>query len=120
MFKNSPAFTLMELMIVVGLIVIFTVLTLPYSLRFYNSRLLEEQTSSIAKILERAKNNAISGREDSDWGVDFSNTTEYYIFKGSDCPGTVYQTFKIPSGVEVESDIECVVFERNTGTPQIK
>ncbi len=117
---REDGFTLLELMIVIGILVIFAVVTIPYGMRFYDSRFLEEQTSSVANILERARTHAISGKEDSDWGVDFSNTSEYHIFKGSDCPGTVYQTFKIPSGVEIESDIECIVFERHTGNPKIK
>jgi prepilin-type N-terminal cleavage/methylation domain-containing protein len=119
MFKNSPAFTLLELMIVIGILVILTTLTLPYGVNFYNARALDEETANVASILERARTHAISGKEDSDWGVQFVSTNQYTIFKGSTCGGTVYQTFNLIQGAEIESEINCIIFERHTGTPRI-
>ncbi len=118
--KSQSGFTLMELMIVIGLIVIFTVATLPYGLRFFDSRTLEEETTNIATILEKARSHSISGKDDSDWGVQFTGESGYNIFKGSECgSGEVYRTFSMPKGGEIETEIDCIVFERHTGAANI-
>jgi Tfp pilus assembly protein FimT len=106
-------------MIVIGILVILTTLTLPYGVNFYNTRALDEETANVASILERARAHAIAGKEDSDWGVQFVSTSQYTIFKGSTCGGTVYQTFNLIQGAEIESEIDCIIFERHTGTPRI-
>ncbi len=118
--SNSKGFTLLELMIVIGLIVIFTALTIPYGMQFYDSRVLQGETTSVFNVLERARVHAVSGKEDSDWGIDFSSPGEYHLLKGSNCDtGEVFQTFSITSGVEIDTDISCIIFEKNTGKPKI-
>ncbi len=117
---NSRGFTLLELMIVIGLIVIFVALTIPYGMRFYDSRVLQGETTSVFNVLERARVHAVSGKEDSDWGIDFSSHGEYHLLKGSNCDtGEIFQTFPITSGVEIDTDIACIIFEKNTGKPKI-
>ncbi len=117
-YRNG--FTLLELMIVIGLLVAFTAMLLPYGINFYDSRILDEESITLANVLDRARSHAVSGKEDSDWGVDFFYVEEEYkIIKGSGCGGEVYQTFKLSQGVELESDINCVIFERHTGNPKV-
>ncbi|MDA3815630.1 MAG: type II secretion system protein, partial [Patescibacteria group bacterium] len=121
MLNNQSGFTLIELMIVIGLLVIFTTLTIPYGLNFYNARMLEEETASIATVIERARAHATSGKEDSDWGVRFLYAqNQFTIFKGSSCgAGEIYQTFDLNDATELESEINCIIFERHTGIPKI-
>lgn len=121
--RNSmKGFTLLELMIVIGLIVALAMMTLPYSMDFYRSRTLEEETRSLSSILDRARSNAISGRMDSNWGVYFESDNSYIIFKGEryeDRNLDFDQHFSVPSGMEVDTDIIEVVFERHTGNVKI-
>lgn len=118
--EEKKGFTLLELLIVIGLIVIFSVMMLPYGVDFYHSRVLDEETRSVSNVLQRAQSHAISGRDDADWGVEFFNDQgRYEIFRGSECGvGDVYQTFQLPEGMEMEG-VECIIFERHTGNPQI-
>ncbi len=120
--KNCKGFTLLELMIVIALMVIFAVLTLPYGMNFYRSRTVEEESRTISNVLARAQSHAITGKEDSNWGVKFFHEqNEYIFFKGEryDERDVVYdQLFRSPSGIETEGIIE-IVFEKNTGDPKI-
>ncbi len=117
---KNKGFTFLELMIVIALLAIFTVITLPYGVGFFQSRLLDEEIDAVTNILQRAQSNAISGKDDSDWGVNFfQEEGRYEIFKGSDCnSGQVHQVFQVSSATQMEG-IDCVIFERNTGDPQI-
>lgn len=118
--RNSKGFTLLELLIVIGLLVIFTVMTVPYTFDFFSVRVLEEDTSRVANVLQRAQSNAKSGRDDSDWGVRFfQDEGRYEIFRGDDCEeGTTYQTFRLSAEVDIEG-VDCIIFERHSGDPQI-
>ncbi len=120
--KNCKGFTLLELMIVIGLMVIFAVLTLPYGMNFYRSRAVEEESRTISNVLARAQSHAITGKEDSNWGVRFfHDNSEYVFFKGEryDERDVVYdQIFRASSGILTEGVVE-IVFEKNTGDPKI-
>lgn len=116
------SFTLIEILIVVSLFVILAVMFVPLGIDFYHSRILEEETIALSSILERARSFALAGKENSDWGVKLDKeNAQYIIFKGSNCDtGESYQTFNLPSNVEIdEESIDCVIFERHTGNPQI-
>ena len=118
--KSKKGFTLLELLIVIGLIVILTVMTIPYTFDFFSARVLEEDTNRLTNILKRAQTNASSGRNDRDWGVRFFHDEgRYEIFQGDSCEdGVTYQIFRLSSEVDMEG-IDCVIFERHTGDPQI-
>jgi len=120
--QGRKGFTLLELMLVIGLMVIFATLTIPYGMDFYRSRAVEEQTRTISNILSRAQSHAITGKEDSNWGVMFFHEQgEYVFFKGVRYSerDTVYdQTFKSSGGVSTEGITE-IVFEKNTGDPKV-
>ena len=118
--KSQKGFTLVELMVVIGLLVIFTAVTLPYGISFLDSRTLEEETINISTILEKARSHAISGRDDSDWGVQFVGSDQYNIFRGSSCGGgDVYRSFSVSDSSVIETNIDCVIFERHSGAPRI-
>ena len=120
--NNCSGFTLLEIMIVIGLMVIFAVLTIPYGMNFYQSRILEEETRAVSNILARAQSHAMAGKEDSDWGIRFyHNEAKYVLFKGSryNQRDTAFdQEFVLPPGTETEGIVE-VVFEIHTGNSNV-
>jgi Tfp pilus assembly protein FimT len=121
--KKYSGFTILELMIVIGLMVIFGVLTLPYGMNFYRSRSVEEQSRTMSNVLSRAQSHAITGKGDSSWGVKLFHDEGYYtFFKGESYDErevTYDQVFKTESGTETEGISE-IVFEKNTGNPKIQ
>ncbi len=119
---HNRGFTLLELMIVIGLMVLFAILTIPYGMDFYQSRLLEEETRTIANVISRAQSHALSGKEDSDWGVRFFHEEGKYIFfKGSRYSmrdSFFDQEFTMTRGSSTEGVAE-VVFEIHTGDVKV-
>ena len=120
--NNGFGFTMIELMIVTGLMVFFGIITIPYGLNFYQSRIIEEESRIMFNILERAKSHAVSGKEDSNWGIRFyHDENKYVFFKGSSYENRalVYdRSFFLPSGMETEGFLE-IVFEKHTGNPMV-
>ena len=119
--KKKNGFTLMELLIVLALLVIFSVATIPFGLNMYRSRILQEETETISSVLRRAQSNSILGKEDSSWGVVFFPEEETYtLFKGENFTegDQSNQSFKISPGVSVE-EVRKVVFEKHTGDPRV-
>lgn len=127
-FKNKKeinghsGFTLIELIIVIALIVIFTLMTLPLGIDFYQEQMLEGETTKLAENLKIAQSRSRTAREDSSWGIAFNQPEEgyYTLFRGGSYEvGEDYEIFEIERNVEIVSEIEEVVFQKNTGRPII-
>ncbi len=123
LFKaKNKGFTLAELLITIALMAIFTVITVPYGIKFYRSRTIEEESRALVNVLERAKSHAVSGKEDSSWGIRFIHDENKYIFfKGDsyeDKNQEYNQNFILSPGIKTSGFIE-IVFERHTGNPMI-
>ena len=119
--RNKQGFTLIELLIVLALFVILAIMTIPYSVDFYRTRIFESEVETLSGVLERARSHAISGKGDSSWGVAFFPEEGYYVFfKGEEYdPGDpTNQEYQLSPEAEV-SGISQVVFEKDTGLPVI-
>ena len=127
--KNNfkAGFTLMELLVVIGLIVLFAAMTTPYGINFYEEVSLEENADMLAQSLKKCQSRAIAGKEDSDWGVKISPDDQecsscYVIFKGGSYDTrdeNFDQVFTMTSEVSLDGVTE-VVFEKGTGVPKKK
>ena len=76
-------FTLIEVMLVVGITAMIFLFSIPYSLNFYRAQLVEETRSDLIDALGRAKHNAILQKNDSSFGVHIT-AGSYIIFQGAD------------------------------------
>ncbi|MDP2930802.1 MAG: hypothetical protein Q8N56_04370 [bacterium] len=84
--KNSEkGFTLLELSVVVGIIILLTVLVTPSLNYFRANSALNDASEEIISVLSLAKNKAVSSEGPSRWGVyfDFASPQKYILFKGS-------------------------------------
>lgn len=119
---KKKGITLIEIMIVIALMVLFSTLTIPYGINFYRSKVVEEITMTISNVLARAQSHALTAKEDSSWGVKFFyNENKYVFFKGdrySERDANYDHSFSYQSGVDAEGVAE-IVFEKITGRPQI-
>jgi len=79
--RNGLGFTLIEILIVLGLIAILTTFVLPTSIYFYRSQQLETHSQGILQTLRRAQLKAISIEKDASFGVYLTNDN-YVLFKG--------------------------------------
>ncbi|MFA5022374.1 MAG: type II secretion system protein [Patescibacteria group bacterium] len=77
-------FTLIELIIVMGMLVIVATLSVPFFQSFQVSSDLYTHANTITKTLQRAQQQAITGQNNDAWGVYFDIAAKKIIlFKGN-------------------------------------
>jgi prepilin-type N-terminal cleavage/methylation domain-containing protein len=126
--KNKKGFTLTELLIVIVIIMLIIVFVYLSLFRRKGFSELYSTRDQIVALLREAQNNAISQKQDSEWGVYFSNLTStspfYSLFYGTtyststslkkyNLPTSVkYNTSTIPTGSSLT-----IYFNKITGMP---
>jgi prepilin-type N-terminal cleavage/methylation domain-containing protein len=116
--KLKNGFTLIELIIVVALIIMFSALTLPVGFNFYQKSTLKDQAKTLENSLRMAQAMAMSGRGESNAGVIIEEG-QYTVFEGDsyeDRPANI--TIPFPIALSATGPTE-VVFEKITGLPII-
>ena len=112
----KKGFTLIELMIVVALIIMFSALTLPMSFSFFQEATLKDQVRNLENSLRKAQAMAITGREDSSAGVKITQS-ECIIFEGESYEKRREEadiTIPFPVALSVSGADE-IVFQKSTG-----
>lgn len=123
--KNS-GFTLVELLIMLGILIVITATAVPAYRRFQKETDLTNSVEEIMNILRIAQSKTLASEGDSQWGVYFSTIStphEYTLFKGTDYASRNVSSDKkydVPSLVEIyEIDLaganQEIVFDRLTG-----
>lgn len=118
---KKKGFTLVELMIVVGLILFFSVITLPATFSYFQQKLTQENAKTLVNIIRQTQARAMKGRENSSWGV-YLVPGEYTVFKGESWEerNPVYdQTYKSDfeinyQGIDIQDGLE-IVFKEGSG-----
>lgn len=75
-------FTLVELIIVVSILATVFGTVLPFFGSFQETTLLTTEMQNLVQHARRAQSNAVSGKRNSDWGVQFTSTGTI-VFAGS-------------------------------------
>jgi prepilin-type N-terminal cleavage/methylation domain-containing protein len=113
------SFTLIELLIVIGIIAILVSFSFLFGLNFYKSQQLESQAQTILQTLRRAQSKAISVELDSSFGVYFTDQN-YILFKGNSYAERDPQydeIFNLPETINV-SGLSEIVFLKMEGIPK--
>ena len=79
--RSSPGFSIIEVVMVIGIIAIVFGLGLSFSLSIYQSQMLNAERDNLAVILGRARSEALSNLNESDHGV-YIGSDNYVIFQG--------------------------------------
>ena len=123
-FQLNKGFTLLELILVIGILAILGTAGFGIYFNFQLNIKVEEEGNKIQSILRQAQQKAISGEENSQWGIRFvySQTGfQYYdIFWGTSyLTGTTTEKFYLPSGVEFTNPLASstidIIFNKRTG-----
>ncbi len=112
-------FTLLEILLVIGIISILLVFIAPLSLDFYKSQQLETQAQSVIQTLRRAQSKAMAVELDSSFGV-YITDQNYTLFKGNSYITRDVQydeIFDFPEIINV-GGLNEIVFLKSDGLPK--
>lgn len=116
--KSRAGFSLVELLLVIGITFIIGVFMFPISVSFLQSQILDETTELLLSSMRRAEMQAMYEKHDSSFGVKLLSDS-YVLFEGDSYSSrnvSEDEVFQIPSALTV-SGIDEVVFLQRTGIP---
>jgi len=122
---NSKAFTLIELLIVIGILILLAGISIPALYSFQKNSAINNVTGEIINNLKLVRSNTLASQNLSEWGIYFTNSTiphQYTLFKGQTYElrdVSFDKTYQLSKDVEF-SEINLngtteIVFERLTG-----
>src|SRR3989338_6845560 len=115
-------FTLVELILVFGIVAMVSALSIPFLLSSQVSSDLNSLTITLVSTLRRAQQQAQSGQNQASWGVYFdSGNNRYVLFQGADFAGRNPDfdlTVDYPATFSLTSDFGSeIVFGLYSGQP---
>ena len=116
----DKGFTLLEILVVVGVMAVLISAVLGSGLDFYKTQQLNVHTQGIVQGLRRAQQKAMAVENDSNFGVHFANNN-YTLFKGSNFEQRDIQydeVVDLPQVLTV-SGIQEIVFSKVEGIPSL-
>jgi type II secretory pathway pseudopilin PulG len=113
----SSGFTLLEVLLVLGMGVLFVSLTLPVGVRFYQFQVADETTLEVLSALRVAAFEARLGKHDRAFGIKFFSD-RYVIFEGGSYASRTQSedhVIPFPLGASVASTTSEFVFTKWSG-----
>lgn len=111
-------FTLIELVIAFGVVLILITVSISLTVNFSNNQDLDDATYQLISLLRQAQNKAMAVEDDSNFGVLISNL-EFVLFKGVNYVGRdpVFDfTVQVPDNLNISGPNE-IVFAKLNGLP---
>lgn len=126
MMKIRGGFTLVELLIVIGLLTILATVVVPNFANFQNQKSLDNAASQLKGYLQSTQQKSISQDGGSQWGVYFATVVGgrdfYKIFYGANyLSGTVTDSIYLPTNIKfidpAQGFSKEIIFSKLTGVP---
>lgn len=112
--------SLLEILLVIGILAILITLIVPVGIDFYKTQQLDSHTQGVLQTLRRAQLKAMAVEADSAFGVYFDNINKRYIlFKGTtlDPADPFNEEFDLPTIITITSPFPEVFFFKFEGKP---
>ena len=119
--KIMKSFTLVEVLLVIGIIAILIAIIAPMGIDFYKNQQLDNSTQMIINTLRRAQLKAMSIELDANYGVYFTEGS-YTLFKGNSFADRDVQydeLFELSSFISINETPKEFVFSKFEGEPSI-
>lgn len=111
----KEGFTLIEVLIVLGIMVILASLGLVMSMDFYRANLVRNERELVISILQQARNKAMNNINQSPHGVRLE-ANQYVLFQGQTFASSTKQTtFNASGAVNHTPTTTEVIFDQLTG-----
>lgn len=110
-------FTLIEILLVLGLVSGLAALTMPIGLTFYRNQIVDENGRDIAAAIHRARSQAMSQKNDAPFGVALFPGS-YVLFEGPSYASRNAandEIFPLPGGLSLSGLTE-IVYSKPGGT----
>lgn len=94
-------FTILELILVVGITIVFAVITLPYLFGSRGKTQLDLTVSQMESMLREAQSRSVSQASSSGWGMRFENATgtapSFKLFTSPYSSSSVVASYRLPA-----------------------
>ena len=113
---NSDGFTILELVIVIGIFSVLVLIATPSLFNFYSRANASSEQSSVVSYLRLAQSWSLSNRDNNNHGIKISEE-EYTLFTGASYAlrdTSLDETYDIPEEITLSGATE-IVFDRKSG-----
>ncbi len=113
-------FTLLEMMVALGIIILLAAVTVPFYNQISFSRTTESARGELTSVLRLAASQASASQNDSAFGV-YILSNHYILFRGNSYASRIAvedRSFDLPAGITL-SGLNEVVFAKQTGLPNV-
>ena len=120
--KNQGGLSLVQILLVVAIFLVIISIAIPSMYQLQTGVRIDSVAAEIGQNLRRAQTKAMTGYQNSDWGIKF-NTNSYVIFSGETCDTRNQvedENFIISNSINMVNDFnDEILFSQYTGVPSV-
>lgn len=114
----KKGFSIIEILIVLGVIVLLSVIVIPSISKFKDTQTLKSGVEDVVSILTKARVQTISGNEGRVFGVTIdANAKTFVLYALQSSTKLTRETTTLASGISVSTTTTDIQFEKLTGEP---
>jgi type II secretory pathway pseudopilin PulG len=113
--KTRPAMTIVEIVLVIGLIAVFIAPFVVSISGFRSRHALKSSGENLANSFRTAKVYAREERDEMAWGIRFVNSKSYSIISGQPASFTINSTYLLDTPVEFADSFSDIWFLQSRG-----
>lgn len=113
--QRVAGFTLIEILVVVAILGVISVMSFPFYSRLISQNNVSDTVNNLVETLRKAQSYSLAGKDGSDWGVKYSNSSFVLLRESTN---TTFDTYNLPTTINL-TGLNHIVFSRPTGLPNV-